>query len=127
MRSFWFSSLVLVIVGCGSSGPPTADVSGQVTFQGEPLRSGRITFFDKSGQSASTEIGADGRYQLRARLGPSQIAISSREPDIPNPGKRPDPLPGKSLIPEHFEDYMKSQVTFDVQPGSNTADFNLKP
>jgi hypothetical protein len=57
--------------------------------------------------------------------GKYKVAVSIREaaPDIKR-GDRPDP--GKLLIPPKYEDSSKSGLEFDVAPGSNTINIELK-
>lgn len=56
-------------VGCGGSGPKTYDVSGKVTFQGEPIPEGVIQFSPDSSQGNSgvalTANIVDGEYSTR--------------------------------------------------------------
>jgi hypothetical protein len=119
-----------VLEGCGPPRKLTAAMSGRVTFKGQPLMRGRIIFMHKSGQSASGEIGADGRYKLNAPVGFCYVAVSCHE--APPANITPEKLvPGvfntKSLIPERYEDYTKSGLSFNVQEGiSNSADWSLK-
>jgi hypothetical protein len=119
-----------VLEGCGPPKKLTAAVSGRVTFKGEPLTRGRIIFMHKSGQSASGEIGADGRFGLDAPVGFCYIAISCHEAppaNIPPEKLVPGVFNTKSLIPERYEDYTHSGLSFNVQEAaSNTADWSLK-
>lgn len=115
--------LLLVPSGCGQKNL-TAPVSGLVTYKGKPLTRGRVVFTHDSGQYGHGDIGPDGRYTLQAPLGACRVAITCREDPPLNPP--PGLLILKSLIPERYEDYMNSGLTFDVQQSANTADWNLQ-
>jgi hypothetical protein len=55
--------LLLGLAGCGQKGPPTGVVSGTVTFKGNPLPEGMITFrHEADGRADSTAI-KDGNYR----------------------------------------------------------------
>ncbi len=64
-RPFVLFSLVLagsfVMAGCS---PSVGSLSGKVTIDGQPLKGGRVDFYNKDGQSASIEIKEDGTYSL---------------------------------------------------------------
>lgn len=44
MSRLAISVVVLVLVGCGASGPPRTHVAGNVTYQGKPVPAGIILF-----------------------------------------------------------------------------------
>lgn len=60
-------TLALMTAGCGESGPPSYDVSGTVTFDGQPVPAGKIMF--EPDRSAGNEgprgiaMIKDGQYQ----------------------------------------------------------------
>lgn len=130
-----FFGLVLGLMsGCGSSAPQVeyADVTGKVSYRGEALKMGTVTFQPPSGAPATGEIQADGTYSLKAAVGPNKVMIVSREaepePAGPDPEQRKALLekgPPKNFIPESYGT-AASTLTFDVKPGQNTADFNLQ-
>ena len=69
-----FLVLLLGICGCGGSGP--MEISGTVTFAGQPLEKGNIQFTpsDGKGPLASTLI-KDGSYSVQAMPGPKRVRI----------------------------------------------------
>ncbi len=72
--------LGLLAVGCGASGPKTAEVSGEVTYKGKPVPLGTIAFLSDSGAVDSSEI-RDGKYTLhRAPQGAVKITVVSAAP-----------------------------------------------
>jgi len=55
----------LLLLGCGE--PVSEDISGKVTFQGEPVTEGMITFFKpSSGEVAQSVLGEGGQFVLPA-------------------------------------------------------------
>jgi hypothetical protein len=126
MRAVALGLLALALLlpsGCAKK-KPTAPVSGLVTFKGKALTRGRVLFNHDSGQYGFGDIGADGRYKLEAPLGECRVAVTCREEPPPNPP--PGMLILKSLIPERYEDHMRSGLKFDVKEGENTADWKLE-
>lgn len=136
--------VTLVAVGCGgdSSLPKTAKVSGQVTYKGKPLSGGSISFIPeaggeaaKSGQPATAQIAADGRFSLTtfntgdgALLGPHKVIVSKRDSDTsrnqPKPDGTIDYTVPKAEIPEKYESVDKTPLKFTVEDKSN--DFSIE-
>jgi len=123
--------LSLGIIGCGVKQHPKAPVSGKVTYKGGPVTTGRVVFINATGQDGFGDIGPDGGYKLEAPIGECKVAITSREKE-PGPDSktakqvRPGMWVGKSFIPEKYENHMGSGLTFTVEQGQNTANFDLK-
>lgn len=122
--------------GCGSGGPRMGRVSGTVTYQGEPLKAGTVTFIatDTQRPNATGTIEADGSYSLQtsvpgdgAVVGDYKVAISDLDPNDFNtemPGM-PLQIP-KSAIPKQYTDAGTSGLTATVESGRNRFDFDLK-
>jgi hypothetical protein len=138
-RGFPFcAALVLGVVaglvaGCGSDAPKVeyADVTGKISYKGEPLKMGTVTFQPRSGASATGEIQADGTYSLKGVIGPNKVMVASREAE-PGPSADPESRkaaaargPPKNFIPPEYET-PNSKLTFEVKPGANKADFDLE-
>ncbi len=124
-----------LLLGCSSD--RMAPVSGKVTYKGKSVTQGpyqgKITFVDPDnpGRVGVANISADGTYKVRAPIGACKVAIESAELEPPpDPKKRTQVRPGmfigKSLIPEKYMSYAQSGLTFQVQKGENTKDFDLK-
>ncbi len=56
----------MLLSGCGE--PASEDLSGKVTFKGEPVTEGRVTFFGPKG-TAQSRLGEDGVFTLLASQG----------------------------------------------------------
>ena len=69
-------------IGCRASAPPSGSVSGKVTYNGQPLTIGVITFInEKAGIGASSDIDASGNYHIVSiRTGEYNVAVYRRPP-----------------------------------------------
>jgi hypothetical protein len=69
---------LLAFGGCGPSGPTTYPVSGTVTFNGEPIPTGYITFTPDD-PTLAPESGpiTDGKFSFRAREGGKTVKIEA--------------------------------------------------
>lgn len=129
--------------GC-DSGPPTAPVHGQVTYQGEAVPRGTIRFYpDAGGAAAVGQIQSDGTYSLSRKvpgddvlLGSYKVTIEAVEPvdapagpltiedelkmEIGMPAAEP-----KSLVPEKYLSIKTTDLTATVEDKDNQIDFAL--
>lgn len=127
-------SLLLLAMGCGgSSGPPRVAVSGTITFDGQPLSQGTITFVPAGeGTAASGEI-ENGQFSIPDDKGPSPGKCRVEVVSFQETGKK---VPGisddasgmaaetKQIIPEQFN--TKSTLEKDVsESGDNVFELSL--
>ena len=56
--------LICVAVGCSDGRPQRVPVSGQVSINGQPLRSGGVRFTPEGGRPSSGTIDGEGRFTL---------------------------------------------------------------
>lgn len=126
--------LVLSFAGCGGSAEPKrefADIKGKVTYKGEALKTGTVTFQPATGAAASGQIQADGTYSLKGVVGPNKVTIVSRdaaEETPPNPETRAANAakgPPKEYIPAKYGT-SESGLSYDVKAGEQTKDFELQ-
>lgn len=119
--------------GCGSSGPEMASVRGVVTYDGQPVPKGLVSFqaVAADGRNATGLIQPDGSYELQtenprdgALLGEYRVSISARDDEVLMyiPKK---PTPPKRLVPQKYENPETSNLTATVASGSNTHNFEL--
>jgi hypothetical protein len=133
--------------GCGSGLPERGKVTGKVTVNGKPVPQGTVTFYPKTGRSASGRIQPDGTYTLTtfdegdgAIVGSHEVTIEavrfagasrgkSFEEEIATAktGTRVDPAAAKPqwLLPEKYSLRGQSGLTREVESGANTIDFAL--
>lgn len=123
--------LTIVTVGCGSN---TGTITGNVTFQGEPITIGTIAFIGLSGTVASATI-QDGSYTLSdAETGLATVTVTSHEPSPmmhpptgPDPNAPPPPPLKYVPIPDRYSNPKRCGVTYTVRPGKQTYDVVLEP
>lgn len=116
-----------LVVGCGGGNGDMQPVTGTVTFDGQPIESGRILFRETGGpqRAFSAEI-TNGKYATETSTGAMRVeVIASRlvpgKFDESNPGEKV-PM-GEMYIPEKYNS--RSELTIDIQPGENTVNFDL--
>jgi hypothetical protein len=118
--------MCVVCLGCGG-GPRMHEITGNVTYDGDPVAEGEVLFehTDKTIAPDGATL-KDGKYKAKVKEGPHIVRIrASKKVDLP-PGKKNgmgDPWDFVSYIPPKYND--KSELTIDVQK-SQTADFALK-
>jgi hypothetical protein len=114
--------------GCSSSG--AASVEGKVSYSGEPIDVGTITFIPKSEGIKTGGIIDNGAYNIEAKVGPPpgthRVEIRWAKPT----GKKSKNEFGEEItmrqegLPEKYHD--QSTLTADVKPGKNVIDFALE-
>ncbi len=118
-----------LLTGCSekADGPPTARVSGTVTFQGQPVQAGKVNFeSDPPGYGASATI-KQGKFSVDGDvvLGNYKVTITPPPPGPPVPGQTAELVDAKD-IPEQYRVVKTSDLTAKVESGSNTFKFELK-
>ncbi len=128
-------SLVLAVssiatIGCGPADKfPRYQVSGKVTFNGQPIEEGTITFADPATvQVNSGPLGSGGTYSTE--LPPGSFKVSVAPPLVETKGtgdSPPDFVPKKvNNIPKKYWVQESSGLTADVAKDKRTFDFDLK-
>lgn len=129
LRSSILFTLVVcsALVGCGSSGPTKFTIEGEVTLDGEPIKSGYILLRDPTRQVGSAEAPiVDGVYQIETLPGDKTVEITARK-EVPLPGGRPN-IEGDSTtfveaIPARYN--KKSSLQLKVDADRQQQDFEL--
>ncbi len=112
--------------GCGGGGdkPELATVTGVVTLDNEPLTNASVSFESENGKVAFGGTDASGKYELvykdgakGAEPGKNTVRITTVLENPPGQGYK-DPIPAKYNS--------ESTLSVEVQPGSNTHDFQLQ-
>ncbi|QEL14252.1 hypothetical protein [Limnoglobus roseus] len=115
-----FVCITLIVVGCG--GAKTHEVSGTVTFDGEPVKEGHIAFAPGGGGGSIT----DGRYKFNSPPGKFTVQINaSRMTKLPpgQTGMNGEKEEVREYIPEKYN--TKTELKADV-PSTGPVDFSLK-
>jgi hemoglobin len=111
------------------------DVSGKVTFKGQPLPGGTVSFVAADGKIYSSPIAADGTYNVTdVKVGEYKVAIeteSAKPKDKPNPPeeKKPDDKGAAAFvaIPKKYAKPETTDLVATVMKGKQTKDFDLSP
>lgn len=129
---------VSLLVGCGDPPPEFGQVTGTVTAGGQPLKNVIITFmpdptkgnelpFNGSGQTDDAgkfelRFGFKGHEGLGAAVGWNRvIAVDTRFSSVPQGA----PLPPRLFAPE-YSSVTATPLSFEVKPGAQTFDIELK-
>ena len=118
---------VLLAAGCGSAEKPI-DISGKVTFKGEPVTEGSVQFIeDRTGRGAEVDLGPDGRYKARLFAGEYKVVVTppylvDMSSGMPNPYYKK-----VKNIPKKYHSTATSGLTAVVSPDQTTHDFALTP
>ena len=126
--------LSLATAGCG---PGQGSLTGKVSYQHKSVCSGSVLVVGGDGLISDSPIDADGVYAVKNVVaGTVKIIVNSRQPGTAkNLSTRPDkkvampvaPIdPGWFPIPEHYADFDKSGLTFQLKPGANVWNIELK-
>ena len=124
--------LAPLIVGCGGgSGPARYKVTGKVTYQGQPVEKGQITFEDPTaGQVNESQLGSGGNYTTELPAGDFRVSVSP--PLIATKGtgdSPPDNIPDPAVknIPKKYWRQESSGLSAPIAKDKRTFDFDLKP
>jgi hypothetical protein len=126
-----FSLLALAASGCGKS---TGNVSGKVTYQGNPLPGGYVNFMNQGEQNITktSEIKADGSYSVSGLpVGTAKISVQGlsarRLADLPGQGGKDEKIQQKEVfVPPQYGNSETSGLTYEVKPGSQSHEIELK-
>ncbi|MGH7221696.1 MAG: carboxypeptidase-like regulatory domain-containing protein [Gemmataceae bacterium] len=119
-------------MGCGKS-KKGAKVSGTVKYQGQPLPSGSVTFFDAKKQIVGTATIKDGSYSMvDVPTGNVMISVTtppSFKPDPKHPapqGMKGSPPPQSVPIPLQYGNPEKSGLSYEVKSGKQDHPIDLR-
>ena len=149
-RMIWTSRLVNLLSVCcavflaaGCSGDGTeplknlVPVSGTITYDGEPLDQGVVSFapVEPGGQSATGKI-VDGKFTMQTTVsapgvvaGKYKVLVESTETLDSAPSTNPTDLYAKpkNLIPARYNDVKTSGLEIEVVSGMSPPSWNLEP
>jgi len=127
--------LCLAVAGC-SSRPPVGEVTGQVTYKGQPVTDGVIVFNNEAkGVFMTAKLDKEGNYVFHTArgaglpIGSYQVSITPPRPDLPfgAPPQPPPENPDYPNIPEKYRKPETSGFTAEVQQGANESfNFNME-
>jgi hypothetical protein len=126
---------LLLGTGCGTSGPERYEITGHVTYKGQPVEEGVIEFEPQDGQGTKDgsiilngeyRIPKDkglspGKYKVSIVIGDGTVTSGNASPDAPS--KR-GATPGKERAPPEFN--VRSTLIREVtRDGANEFDFAI--
>lgn len=124
--------IVVLCAGCGN-GDGRVSVTGEVTFDGQPLEDGNITFGGAQGAAGAGKI-VNGKFSLDesgdesgVQPGSYDVLISSWFEERGSVREDGSFAPGKTRIPLSYIDPQKSGLKAEVKSGEkNHFKFELK-
>jgi predicted small lipoprotein YifL len=124
MRSVLLTSCLLLLAGCGTSGPATYPVKGTASFEGRPIPEGDIQFIPENPeQRAEGGRIVDGKFTFEATAGKKRVEITASRADPVLKGPKGEPT-FVDYIPAQFN--TQSTLTADVNAGGpNEFKFEL--
>lgn len=122
---------VLVVAGCGCGGRK-GEVSGTVSYRGQPLPVGTVTFFGKDNQNVGSSAISEGKYKV-SQVPPGSVKITVATPPPPGrtagnapPPPKDMPAPIASIaIPPKYSSPDQSGLTYEVKSGSQAHPIDL--
>jgi hypothetical protein len=125
--------VVVLITVCGCS-PPTATVTGSVTYNGAPVDYGSVVFFIGDKDAFPAQLGAGGIFTVTGLpYGEAKIEVYSRraEPGVPakhTKGTKEHPVaePKGVVIPEDYNDKDKSGLKLTIDRATVEYKIELK-
>ena len=127
------ATVALVAAAVAGCGKDRGNVSGKVTFNGQPVSEGEVQFYDREyGAFFTAKLGADGTFAARTAEGPGlwigtyRVAIVPAREDPPI-GSTAPPKPKPTVIPPKYWDPKTSDLKVEVDNSSKSFDFELTP
>lgn len=122
---------LILLAGCGG-GTKLSNVTGKVTYDGQPLTTGTVTFHPKSGEGSVGvgDIDSNGQYTLQTGtdpgVPPGEYIVTVVAATIPEVAFGEPEAPPQSLIPTKYAATETSPLTRTVSEGNNTIDLVLE-
>jgi hypothetical protein len=127
--AFAILASLLIVPGCGDN-VDTTTVSGNVSYLGQPLANGFVTFFPQRGHPVNAAIDSAGAYTAELPAGEYRVAIEAPGEQYPEGWKEgdPPPPPPKLVLPPEYSTRAKTTLSVSVAEGGGpqSKDFELK-
>ncbi|HEX4589639.1 MAG TPA: hypothetical protein VH120_06900 [Gemmataceae bacterium] len=81
--------ILATVVGCGQQDKKYANVKGKVTYNGQPIEKGQITFWMEGGPPSSMNI-VDGEFNGQAMVGSNKVSVSAKKKSASAPKLPPN-------------------------------------
>lgn len=112
--------LLIVLAGCGGSGPAVAPVHGRVTLDGQPLPYTSVVFRAPGMSPSGGTSDENGHYELIYKRGVKGAPIGVNQVTILQDTQR---VPGPQRVPARYNE--KSELQREVKPGDNEINLDL--
>ena len=121
VRHTWLLVSLVSLAGCNNDG--LIAVSGKVTWNGDPIERGNISFYPTD-PSLRPDAGAivDGKFQFRASPGEKRVEIFADRP-VGKPDKVMNLQRYEQFIPTRYNEQTELRAT--VSKGSKAFQFDL--
>ena len=123
-------ALLLFLPGCGSGDAGRYTVTGKVSFQGQPVEQGEITFEDPAaGQVNSSPLSSGGSYSLEVPAGDFKVSVAPPLIEMKGTADSPPdmvPNPAVKNIPKKYWVQGTSGLSAKVDKNAKAFDFELK-
>jgi hypothetical protein len=129
---------MLAVIAASGCGRGMGSISGEVKYNGRLLPIGDIAFLSQEGdqQVRHADI-IDGKYSIPGiQAGMAKVVVTTWQPDRKKshfgpagaaPETPPPPVPQYIPIPKRYGNPDESGLTYEVQSGAQTKDFDLPP
>lgn len=115
---------VILVVGCGGEGDAKLEVSGNVTFDGQPVNEGEILFSVEGFATEASRI-SDGHFSVRVPPGPAKVVVRAYRPMSKSDSASitATDVVMENYIPAKYNE--KSELTTEVTSGMAPVNFDL--
>ncbi|QDV68644.1 hypothetical protein Poly24_23560 [Rosistilla carotiformis] len=117
------------VSGCGNSPvDPSGTISGRVTYEGQPVQQGVVTFYSSElGVGISEELQEGGQYKTNTPIPTGSYVVTVLPPEQP-PSMEEELVveisPVKD-IPDKYRDPSQSGLKLEVTQGDNSFDIDM--
>jgi hypothetical protein len=135
--------VIVALAGCGGTDLSLGQVSGKVTMNGQPVSGATVSFIpdttkNTSGPMSSGILNAQGEFTLSTLDGVQGAVIGSHKVTVTCPfdesagssgsGDAVAPAPTTPCdVPTKYEGFATTDLSAEVNKGSNDFTFDLKP
>ena len=124
MKSLIIPCVVLLLSGCGAKGPTKYEVTGTVTYEGQPLERGSIAVVPINTKLRPDEKPIkDGKYTILAPEGEAEVRIYATRVTGPF-NKEMGAAPEANYLHDNYHAYSKLRLTVRSSD-KNVYDFHL--
>ena len=124
MKFLLIPCITLLLAGCGSKGPAKYEVTGTVTYEGQPLDRGSIALVPVNTKQRAVEVPiANGKYSIRAPEGEATVRIYATRVTGPF-NKEMGAAPETQYLHDNYNAFSKLRLSVSGSD-KNVYDFKL--